>query len=555
MKYLLKITLFFLLYTTSILCKNSGQEQKSDKKITKADSLFSLGKIYSDDSLNQKKALELFGKSLFLYKKYENLPKIAKTYQYIAYAYDYKENYDSVKKYHQKALKINIDIDNKRMAAVSANNLGIAYTITGDLDSAHYYYDKGIDLTKITKDTAEFIELYQNKGICFDYGGDYENAVKYTVKALKYSEKINYINSIVALNLHIAQYYNNIANIEKAFTYCEHASNYIEKISNQETKASFYNTLGEIYFSNSNNKKAKINFSETLKISRKNNYKRGIAAAYMNLAKLYLEEKKLKDAENYAELSVETEKEINDISGIISSLIIFSEIQYLQKHYNKALLNLDEAKKMSKENGIYENLPDIDFHFYNIYKLTGKTKNALKYYERFHKIKDSLNAVEVKEKIADIEIKYQTEKKQHKIELLNEENKTKEQNLKARGFLIASLILLLFLITGAAYFFRAKAFHKLNKMELEIQNYILKSEELNRNISNNYSDNLEYFSKKHQLTERETEVLELICKGKTNAQIAEKIFVSQNTVKYHIKNIYLKMDVKNRVEARNKISG
>jgi len=555
MKYFLKIAAIFLLYTTGILCKTDKPNHNSGKNVLKADSLFSLGKIYSDDSLNQEKALSLFEKSLFLYKKYKNLPKIAKTYQYIAYAYDYKENYDSVKKYHQKALKINLDIDNKRMAAVSANNLGIAHTITGDLDSAHYYYDKGIELTKITKDTAEFIELYQNKGICFDYGGDFENAVKYTVKALKYSEKINYTNSIVALNLHIAQYYNNIANVEKAFTYCEHASNYIEKITNQEIKASFYNTLGEIYFSNSNNKKAKTNFFKTLNISRRVDYKIGIAVACINLAKLFLEEKKIKEAESYAELSVKAEKEINDISGVISSLIIFSEIQYLQKQYKKALLNLKEAKKLSLMNGIYKDLPDIDFHFYTIYKLTGKTKSALKYYERFHKIKDSLNAVEVKEKIADIEIKYQTEKKQHKIELLNEENKTKEQNLKARGFLIASLILLLFLITGAAYFFRMKAFHKLNKMELEIQNYILKSEELNRNISNNYNDNLEYFSKKHQLTERETEVLELICKGKTNAQIAEKIFVSQNTVKYHIKNIYLKMDVKNRVEARNKISG
>ena len=58
---------------------------------------------------------------------------------------------------------------------------------------------------------------------------------------------------------------------------------------------------------------------------------------------------------------------------------------------------------------------------------------------------------------------------------------------------------------------------------------------------------------KNNLSEREAEVLYFINEGMSNADIAEKIFVSTNTIKYHIKNIYLKLDVKNRVEALNKI--
>jgi DNA-binding NarL/FixJ family response regulator len=50
------------------------------------------------------------------------------------------------------------------------------------------------------------------------------------------------------------------------------------------------------------------------------------------------------------------------------------------------------------------------------------------------------------------------------------------------------------------------------------------------------------------LTEKEFEVLEGIFEGKSNAQIAEEHFISRNTVKTHIKNLYVKMDVHTRSE-------
>jgi LuxR family maltose regulon positive regulatory protein len=51
------------------------------------------------------------------------------------------------------------------------------------------------------------------------------------------------------------------------------------------------------------------------------------------------------------------------------------------------------------------------------------------------------------------------------------------------------------------------------------------------------------------LTEREIEVLRLYAAGLTNAAIARRLFVSQNTVKWYAKNIYQKLDVHSRAEA------
>ena len=52
-----------------------------------------------------------------------------------------------------------------------------------------------------------------------------------------------------------------------------------------------------------------------------------------------------------------------------------------------------------------------------------------------------------------------------------------------------------------------------------------------------------------KLTPRETEVLAHLCKGKSYRMIAEALFISEETVKRHIKNIYKKLEVSSKSEA------
>ena len=51
------------------------------------------------------------------------------------------------------------------------------------------------------------------------------------------------------------------------------------------------------------------------------------------------------------------------------------------------------------------------------------------------------------------------------------------------------------------------------------------------------------------LTRREEEILRLVAEGHSNAQLARMLWVTEQTVKFHLSNVYRKLDVSNRTEA------
>jgi DNA-binding NarL/FixJ family response regulator len=59
----------------------------------------------------------------------------------------------------------------------------------------------------------------------------------------------------------------------------------------------------------------------------------------------------------------------------------------------------------------------------------------------------------------------------------------------------------------------------------------------------------------HLLTKRETEMLNFLAKGFRYKEIADKLFISTETVRKHINNIYQKLHVQSRTDAINKVFG
>jgi DNA-binding CsgD family transcriptional regulator len=61
-------------------------------------------------------------------------------------------------------------------------------------------------------------------------------------------------------------------------------------------------------------------------------------------------------------------------------------------------------------------------------------------------------------------------------------------------------------------------------------------------------EKMELIFKKHQISKREKEIVQHICEGKTNQQIADELFISLQTVKDHTHRIYTKIGIKSRMQ-------
>jgi two-component system, NarL family, response regulator LiaR len=81
------------------------------------------------------------------------------------------------------------------------------------------------------------------------------------------------------------------------------------------------------------------------------------------------------------------------------------------------------------------------------------------------------------------------------------------------------------------------------------------SSDIARKIVRQFQKALPAEKEDYHLTEREKEILELLAKGLTYQQAADKIFISGKTIKKHVYNIYEKLHVNSRTEAVNKYYG
>lgn len=83
--------------------------------------------------------------------------------------------------------------------------------------------------------------------------------------------------------------------------------------------------------------------------------------------------------------------------------------------------------------------------------------------------------------------------------------------------------------------------------------YLNKYHETENLLPDDFESRLLAFAKEHEISKRECEVVRLICRGLSNQEISDTLFISLQTVKDHIHRIFIKTGVRNRVQLSNLI--
>jgi len=289
-----------------------------------------------------------------------------------------------------------------------------------------------------------------------------------------------------------------------------------------------------IYFEMQDFEKAKLLMDELARSGYKNLSTKYLIFIYVQDGYFLLKEKKYTEAEKKLNDAVEIAEvdypeELPIILG--KQIELYNTLQNYQKR--------DQSYKMGI--AIAQKHKNLKYEFYlnevfkNVFSNNDDAKNALIYQKKC----DSLFAL------------YNSNNNSSKIEILEQEIKNKnfddmlgkKQQTLIYLFLFTTLLIITIILIIKKY--------KRQKTTVEKQNQIYQ-EEIERIKKLAQKD---MYGKKeissYNLTERQLEIIRLVQRGKNNKEIAAELFISENTVKYHLKTIYTILQIKYRNELSN----
>lgn len=273
----------------------------------------------------------------------------------------------------------------------------------------------------------------------------------------------------------------------------------------------------------------------------------------------------------------EAQKKINlklldpDTQGFY--LCTLAIIENLNKNYEKADKYLDQAIVIFKKNNP-RHLPNVYRKKIDIYKAIGNREKVIDAYNKgiYYAKKYNVRVYEkglyesmaqyyrenYNPKLIDYYLNLSAKTSIASYKSLNESEKLKRLELKIfddkekrkeKYALITFAVTFIFFTLLTLYFFSLYKHHKNKRVIIEQENQRVLSElQLVMKEKQNDESNLQL--KEQELSDRQLQILELIKKGKTNKEIASELYISENTVKYHLKIIYNILDIENRFQLR-----
>jgi DNA-binding CsgD family transcriptional regulator len=457
-------------------------------------------------------------------------------------------------KYLQQALKLATP-ENTKQIALLYNKIGRCESFSGNDNRAIEYFKQAKEYAVLSNDSIALGDSFNNLGISYEYTGKSDSAFYYYEKSLRIREHLKDTNRLSASYRNIAQVLRVLQRLKDATLYCRRAYELIPGIDNYKVIANIYNELAYLYELNNQLDSAEYFYIQLIEIAKKNEFSRGVSVGYSNLASVYEREKNYHDALWLKKKSLQIDKGINDIYGVMTSYRSIAECYLLLEDYYNTLKYLDSATIICDSSWVPD-LYGIETLKYETYSGLKNYQSALLHYEKAIELKDSLFNERKRKNIAEILTKYENEKKEQQIIILNQTNQLKSERIIIQWIILSAIILIS--ITGAfiSLLIIKNKNHRINHMSLELRNYMLQHDDFKdlktEPNEEDKNDPLKILTEEFELTQREIEILILISQGLTNDELGEKLFISRNTIKYHIKNIYIKLDVRNRVQALQK---
>lgn len=358
---------------------------------------------------------------------------------------------DSALRYGNEALKIAQEIDDRQLIAQSLSDLGAIYFVKGEIDKSLELYGQSLNIREEDGDKEGMASLHFKIGGAYYRKLELEKSMSYFLKSLYYYEKTNNENVIANLHSNIAVVYTALHNYAKALDYLISAEAYFEQNKLDAQLANNTLSMGNVYSSLQDTVQAINHYKKTIEIAERAHHFITEATAYNNLGAIYTELGQHRRAIEYIQkaLEIRTREKLDSDAASANITLAINYTKLGEFNRSKALL-LNSLGHF-EQTGYSEKTSTVYFQLIPAYAGLGKMDSVFHYMDRYTQNQSALLNDKVIEVSNELETKYQTEKKEQQIEILNQETAIQRLRLRQRGlFLLAALGVML---AGAVTFY------------------------------------------------------------------------------------------------------
>ena len=340
-------------------------------------------------------------------------------------------------------------------------------------------------------------EAYQKIATLYGYEGDLDARLEYNFKALRVFEQHELEMEEAYLNAEIG-YQMKYDDMPKAEVYMNRGMKLAENGNYKEVLDRIYNNYGVLKELQSQLDSALYFYEKGLEIVKERDFKEGYPYSYSNLGGVYGQQGKYDLARSYFEKAKQIREEIGDQKGIAENFTQIGEVYLAEGKNQEAIAYFKKAVPVAHEQD-YRFLEQYNYQqLSQAYKNLKQTDSALFYLERYGVFKDSINGLEVEKKIAELNLNYETEKKENQILEQRAQLAEKDLEVRRKNALIYGSLALAFVLglLGYLIYSRQKLKNSQLQKEHELQVALAKIETQNRlqeqrlRISRDLHDNI-----------------------------------------------------------------
>lgn len=425
--------LFLLLHTGSLCAqKNAVRDTLSVYAlIASADELAGIGRIDSALKINNK-AIEQSRTLKFVRGEAYAVLKTAEL------LFKKSENKD-VHRYDSMALKIALQIQDAALLAAVYHQMGLHAGYFSKHKEAISFYEKALKAVYEAEQSSNTASVYNSMGQAYMELGDFENQMLWQTKALTLYEKLGDDEGIAQALNNISGLYYELGKKQEAIRSAKRAVLIRERIGEYAELATSYNNLSQIYLLADSFQQAQHYGELGLKYSDLSGSKNKLAHAYTSMVLLMNRQRKNVEALAYEKKAIAILEQTGDdimLSRRYISAAILSSTTEVNDSAG-AVLFYTKAIDLSTKINARMNIRDAYYFRSSFFNKSKDYARALEDYKKHILYRDSLVSQETNSRIADIETKYESEKKDIEIERLKTEQRIRKLEIEKQKALIA----------------------------------------------------------------------------------------------------------------------